>query len=101
MLNYCNFFQLTSNVAGFSSQTRDCFDDSKDFNDSRTFALDDREPEFGSGEVTHLSVSAQFELVVDPNLQQLDKLCALISEKNGLNLARNSESSGLHEYKVS
>ena len=84
-----------------SSPTQDSADESIDINNSQTFEFDHQKSQLATSEVTHQSVSARFKLVVEPTLRQIEKLYALILEKNMLDPAGNSKASGLRRNEVS
>ena len=56
--------------------------------------MDYQESEFTSNEITPQSVSEQFKLTTDPNLKQVQYLCASLMGKHDMSSAAISEASG-------
>ena len=61
--------------------------------------MNEQENEFSS-EIIHQSASAQVSLATQPILRQVEKLCALFSEKNDLDTAGTSGATGFRRNDV-
>ena len=57
--------------------------------------MDSQKNDFSAGEVTHQSVNAEIKLATEQMLQQVEKLSALLPERNELqHTTRSSEATG-------
>ena len=69
-----------------SAQTHDSSTDSLELrhNHDQEQKMDAQEKDFSSSEVTHQSVNAQVKQLTYPIFSQVEKLCALLSDRNEL-----------------
>ena len=80
-----------SNRVETISLTRDSLTDSIEVRNSREIEMDHQKRDFTSSELTYQSISAQLKLVTESILKRVERLCALITEKNDIYSAANSE----------
>ena len=56
--------------------------------------MDSLENKFATSEVIHQAVNAEIKFATELILRQVEKLCALIAERNELDTSRNGEATG-------
>ena len=86
--------QLMLGGVEINTQTHVSCTDSIEFKHNQEQGMDTQENDFSSNEVTHQLVRAQIELATEPILRQVEKVCALLTERDGLGTAGISEAAG-------